>query len=243
MDHPLILDPNEVTESNIPLVDDHLHTNWTDGEQPVVAVHEQAVACGLTSILFSEHARKTSVDWFGTFAAEVRALPKDQCHAFVGVEVKIEDNKGNLDIVPAIAGECDLVMASVHRFPDADGQAIPFADVAASDAPRIEMELSLAALNKPCMDILGHPFGMSYRRFDTAPSREMLKAVIAAAAKNDVAIEINSYYHPDPWQMIALCRDAGARITLGSNAHNQMEVGRIVRMLKETRSAWTAAAS
>ena len=113
----------------IPRVDFHMHTTWTDGHDNAVAMHEAAIKCGLKSILFSEHARRTSEGWFFDFAAEIRNLQSDQCRALVGVEAKILNFDGALDTTDSIAGTCDLVMASVHRFPDEQGHMLRFDDV------------------------------------------------------------------------------------------------------------------
>jgi histidinol phosphatase-like PHP family hydrolase len=63
----------------------------------------------------------------------------------------------------------------------------------------------------------------------------MLVELIRKAAKNDVAIEVNSRYHSDPWRLIQLCQKNGAPISLGSDAHCQDELGRIVQVLKGGR--------
>ncbi|MCH7780009.1 MAG: hypothetical protein IH848_04120, partial [Acidobacteria bacterium] len=39
-------------------------------------------------------------------------------------------------------------------------------------------------------------------------------------------------YHPEPWRLVAWCREAGAVVSLGSNAHRTAEVGDIVRALE-----------
>ncbi len=237
MPNPLIFSPDQLAPGKAPAFDGHIHTIWTDGELPVAGVYAQAVDCGLEAILFSEHARKTSTDWFNDFAAEVRALPTSPCRAFVGVECKVEDFDGTLDTAPEIYDLCDLVMASVHRFPDGKGGAYAFDAVPPEQAVELEFRLSMAALSNPLTDVLGHPFGMSYKRFKTAPGEDLLRELCAAAAKNQVAIEINSAYHPDPWRLIDLCRDAGVQISLGSNAHQQHEIGQIVRLLNKTEQA------
>src|SRR5262245_3874306 len=105
-----------ISRGRIPRYDFHLHTTWTDGANRAAEMHAAAVTAGLDTVLFSEHARRSSVEWFPRFAAEVRALPKGQCHALVGVEAKVLDDSGALDSVPEILSCCDLVMASVHRF-------------------------------------------------------------------------------------------------------------------------------
>ena len=56
--------------------------------------------------------------------------------------------------------------------------------------------------------------------------------LIAKAAEHDVAVEVNSNYHPSALKMIKWCQECEAKITFGSNAHQISEVGAIVRQLK-----------
>ena len=135
--------------------------------------------------------------------------------------------------------DVDLVMAAVHRFPAEDGSSLPFEDVPADEAVDMELELALRVLENPSVDILAHPFGMSFRRFKRRPETEKIDTPIAKAASTGVAFEINSRYHPDPWDLISRCQKAGARISLGSNAHSLEEVGLIVRILRNEESPWT----
>lgn len=228
----LIFDARGVNLLIPPRIDCHLHTSWTDGKNSVREVHEAAIRAGLDCILFSEHSRKTSIDWFDQFADEVRRLPAHQCKAYVGTEVKIESRDGDIDISPKIADRCDLVMASVHRLIDPDGRVLEFSETDPDLAVEIEYDLTWAALENPRVDILGHMFGMSYSRFSINPPSTAIRALIARAAAHGVAVEINSYYHPDVGAMLRWCQEAGARISLGSNAHAIGDVGEIVRLFE-----------
>lgn len=232
----LIFDSTALSFECLPKIDAHLHTAWTDGKGTVREVYEMAVAAGLSAILFSEHSRKTSIDWFPDFAAEVRALPEIPCRAYVGTECKVEAFDGSIDTVPAIADSCDYIMASVHRFPDGKGGGIPFDEVAADKAVELEYELTWAVLANPTVDILGHIFGMSFRRFKTIPDDNMIRSLIGRAARYDVAIEINSHYHENPWQLLEWCRELRARVTFGSNAHTLDAVGKIAMLMKRGRT-------
>ena len=227
-----LLTPASFHLKNIPKIDFHLHTTWTDGADSVQAMYDRAIQEGLGMILFSEHARKNSGDWFFRFTQEVRSLPTTSCKALVGVETKVEDVDGNLDTTPEILSLCDLVMASVHRFPGEKGTVRGFGDVSREEAPETEFKLACAILKNPNVDILAHPFGMCYRRFDAPPPEELIKKLITETAKTGIAFEINTYYHPDPWKLIRWCQEAGARISLGSNAHEVNEVGRVIKILQ-----------
>jgi putative hydrolase len=231
----LLFRARELDDAHLPRVDSHLHTAWTDGESAVADVYAAAVTNRLSAILFSEHSRKTSADWFPRFAAEVRSAPSSPCRAFVGTECKIETLTGEVDSVPAITDLCDFVTASVHRFTDAAGQSIPFADVDPAHAVDIEFEFTWAALANPVVDIIGHMFGMSHKRFAVTPPDDRFRSLIARAAEFGVAVEVNYRYHQDPWQMIEWCREYDALITFGSDAHRLPDVGAMARLLCDER--------
>jgi putative hydrolase len=227
----LIFSARDLDLSNLPKIDCHLHTNWTDGESSVSDVYLAAVSQGLRTILFSEHSRKTSTSWFEKFSDEVRTLPLSPCRAYVGTEVKVESRSGNIDINSTISNACDFVMASVHRFIDENDSTVQFKDTNPEQAISYEYDLTWAVLSNPEVDILGHMFGMSYRRFGQIPSGHLIQELIARAALNNVAVEINSYYHPNTLQMLYWCQELNANVTFGSNAHSLKEVGAIVRQL------------
>ncbi|MSO89950.1 MAG: hypothetical protein EXQ89_08320 [Rhodospirillaceae bacterium] len=237
----LLAPAQKVLDGAVPRVDFHMHTTWTDGHDTVVGMHQAAISHRLEAILFSEHARRTSDDWFGNFAAEVRKVSTDHCRAWVGAECKVLDFDGGIDTCEAIIKASDLVMASVHRFPDPNGNNMQrFADVNPEAAVEIEMRLMLAALDNPAVDILGHPFGISRSRFKKDPSEAQFRAVIEKAAATGVAFEINSQYHANPCDLVRWCREAGALVSLGSNAHRAGEVGDIVRALEgQSVPAWS----
>ena len=228
----------KISPGNVPLFDFHLHTSWTDGARSVAEMHRSAVLAGLDCILFSEHARKTSGDWFPDFVAEVRSLNQGECRALAGLETRLKTLRVPIDCTPEILAACDLVMASVHRFPGEDGIVSGTDRYTAQEAIDIEFRLAFAVLDNPHVDILGHPFGMCYRRFKITPPEDKFHALIEKAAKTGVAIEVNPQYQPDPWRLIEWCQQAGARISLGSNAHAAETVGRITRILRGEEVAW-----
>jgi histidinol phosphatase-like PHP family hydrolase len=232
----LIFKARDLDILNLPRVDCHLHTSWTDGASSVVEVYAAAVASRLNTILFSEHSRKSSTDWFGKFADEVRRLPTSPCRAYVGTEVKVETRAGDIDTTPAISDYCDFIMASVHRLIDSNDVTIQFADTNPEEVVDIEYKLTWAVLQNPQVDILGHMFGMSYRRFNLIPQDDKIRAIIARAASYDVAVEVNSYYHPNALQLIRWCQELDAKISFGSNAHVLAEVGAISRQLEKEAS-------
>lgn len=215
----------------IPKIDFHIHTNWTDGRDSIQEMYEAACQLNLECILFSEHARKSSISWFGSFASEVRALPKKPCRALVGVETRIIDFNGNIEIDNDIISLCDLVIGSIHRFPGKEGVPLQFKEVSQNEALEIEFNLAEKLLDNPSIEILGHPMGMCYSRYGIAiPDSKMFQLIEKAKIKG-IAFEVNSKYSADPLKYVQMCRDVGTLISLGSDAHSKEEVGNIINVL------------
>ena len=70
------------------------------------------------------------------------------------------------------------------------------------------------------------------------PPEDRIKDLIARAARQDVAFEVNARYHPDPWQLIRWSADVNGIVSLGSNAHTRQAVGHIVRILEGEEHPW-----
>jgi histidinol phosphatase-like PHP family hydrolase len=57
--------------------------------------------------------------------------------------------------------------------------------------------------------------------------------LIERAAELGVAIEVNSYYHPNTKKLAQWCFDYNAPITFGSNAHTLEDVGSIMKHFEQ----------
>ncbi|HEY3308702.1 MAG TPA: PHP domain-containing protein [Desulfuromonadaceae bacterium] len=215
-----------------PRIDFHLHTNWTDGTASVKEMYDRSCEMQLDFILFSEHARSTSSEWFGTFAEEVKALPSVPCKAYVGVEARVVDWNGNINLGSDILSLCDMVVCSVHRFPGESGEVLSFDAFDKESALLKEFELLLAILDNPLVDILGHPFGVSMSRFGISPTDEMLGTIVQKAQKKGIAVEINTKYWTDPSKILAICDKYNAPISFGSDAHSCNEVGEAMKIIE-----------
>lgn len=219
--------------NQIPRVDLHVHTNWTDGEHDVKEMHDTACQKSLSHILFSEHSRKESGNWFLDFFNQVKALSKKQCEAITGTEVKILNYKGDIDLKDEFFDKCELIMASVHRFPGETDEDFKKKNLYSKDKViKSEFDLMISALDNPKVDILGHPFGMSIKRFGIEPDEKMFDQIIEMCGKKNKVFEVNARYHNNPNFLIKKCIQNNTKISLGSNAHSKSELGKIIDKIK-----------
>jgi putative hydrolase len=215
------------------LVDLQVHTTWTDGEQSIAEALQAAQHRGLKTIAITEHVRRDT-DWFPDFAAEVRRVAAGfpDLTVLVGCEAKALDDDGGLDALDVVTSRCDLVLGSVHRFPDGKGGVLEFPALDRETMAERETALSVGLLRHAPIDVLAHPGGMYQRRHGAFPP-EGMREIIAASLERGVAVEISSSYHADLRPFLSLCEEMNPFVSIGSDAHVSADVGRCGGLLRE----------
>lgn len=219
--------------SSLPPIDFHVHTRFTDGTASIEAMVMSAFSKGLRAIAITEHVRSSS-NWLHRFWAEVdqtRASINDPI-VYHGIEAKALDFDGTLDATPEMLKRAELVLGAVHRYPDGRGGTCDWARLSPDEAAEIEFRAALGLAHNPKVDVLAHPGGVYERKFGPFP-RPYLEEIVATATLHSVAIEINARYCHDIPGLLALCRQYGALVSLGSDAHSPSDVGFIVTRLRE----------
>ena len=207
-------------------VEYQVHTSRTDGEAEPHVVLDAAMERGLSAIAFTEHVRKDT-GWFAAFAAEIRGLaPRYAGMAvYVGCETKVLDEDGTLDVSQTILDSCDIVLGSVHRVPKPGGGYYDFSALAPADFAELEFNHAMAMVRHAPIDVLAHPGGMYERRHGAFPP-ELFRRMMMATLDRGIAIEINSSYLVDRDGFLALCEEINPIVSIGSDAHKLVELGR-----------------
>ena len=203
------------------LGDLQMHTDWSDGAASVADMAAAALAQGHRYIAITDHsvglkiAGGISEEQLLEQAAEIAEANASLASAAQEVTVlrSIELNlnpRGDGDMSSDSLACLDLVLASFHS---------------ALRKKEDQTERYLAALRNPDMHILGHPRGRVYN-FRIGLTADWPR-VFAEAAALDKAVEIDCY--PDRQDLnVALLRqvrDAGARVSLGTDAHDPSQFG------------------
>jgi putative hydrolase len=206
-------------------VDLHLHTTQTDGKADIEAIMAEATAKGLARIAFTEHVRKDT-DWFPDFARRIRTAQAQYpaLKVLVGCEAKALDTSGSLDVSDAIRAECDIVLGSVHRFPDGRGGYLDFGELEPADFAQIELELALGMLSAAPIDVLAHPGGMYARRFGDFPP-QFMQMIMEKSLERGIAVEINTSYLTNLPAFLELCQAINPYVSIGSDMHRLEKLG------------------
>ena len=105
--------------------DYHVHSEFSD--DAVSTIEENiaaAVAAGLTELRLIDHVRQ-STPWVADFVTRVAAQPAHEGLTIVtGVETKVLNTAGDLDVPPDLSG-IDCIVIADHQFPGPDGPWSP----------------------------------------------------------------------------------------------------------------------
>ncbi len=222
---------------NVPKIDFHLHTTYSDGSSRVEEYIKSALKKGMKEIAFMEHVDKTT-DWFNKFTNEViekRQKAQDKLKIYYGIEVRASDYEGNLNAYDHLIDNAEIVMGVVHSYPTPDGDKYSLAKTKLEKEKALDFEFraSMALLANPKVDIFGHP-GATFEKFFGEFPLELYRKLIQQAKKYKKAIEINSEYQKNFSGFVKLCLEENPLISLGSNAHNVDSLGQSYYKLKET---------
>jgi DNA polymerase (family 10) len=208
----------------------HMHTTETDGRDDLTTMTEAAHEQGLEYIAVTDHtqslAMANGLDERRALEHASRIRAADGRHGvrmLAGVECDIRPD-GSLDLADECLAALDFVVASIHSGFNQDRRQI---------TDRI-----LRAIEHPSVDVIGHPTGRRILRRDAYPLD--MEAIVDAAARHGVALEINCQPHRlDLHDVHArLARDRGVRLVLSSDAHSRAEIGNLRWGVLVARRAW-----
>ncbi len=208
----------------------HMHTTETDGRNEIRDMARAARELGHEYIAITDHSQSLAMangmseTRALAHAARIRALDgQDGVRLLAGVECDIRPD-GTMDLADDCLAALDIVVASVHSGFNQDRQQMT--------------DRLLRAIANPHVDVLGHPTG---RKILTRPPYPLdLEAVMSAAARAGVALEINSHINRFDLSDVnaRLARSLGVRLIISSDAHSRDALGVVRWGVTVARRAW-----
>jgi DNA polymerase (family 10) len=212
-DHAL---PQLITQDDLQ-GDVHMHTVETDGRNTIEEMAEAAKARGYKYMAITDHSKNLA---FANGLDDKRAVE----HI-----ARIRAAGQKIDGITIFAGIevdilADIVIASVHSV--------------FNQEPAEMTERLLKAIENPNTSLIGHPTGRIQLRRDAYPFD--MHAVLTAAAKHKVAMELNSY--PDRLDLndvhLRQAKQCGVKIVINTDSHHTSHMEKIRYGVLQARRAW-----
>ncbi len=219
--------------------DHHVHSTWSD--DAVSTTRENLAAArdaGLASVRMVDHVR-TSTTYVPEFLAEVAALPPvEGLEVLTGVEAKILDASGRLDVPADLVvgpGGVDRVLIADHQFPGPDGPWSPRRTLeemahglAAQDALGILVEATVRAMDRAGRGQLAHVFSLLPKigLAESDLTDEHVAAVAQAAVRTGTTVEVNEKWRCPGPRVVDAFAAAGVTLVGSTDSHEASSVGR-----------------
>ena len=222
--------PQLITQKDIQ-GDVHMHTVETDGKNTIAEMAEAAKSRGYKYMAITDHSKNLA---FANGLDDKRAVEHiqrirdankqiDGIKIFAGIEVDILAD-GDLDLSDDVLAQMDIVIASVHSV---------FNQESAKMTERL-----IKAIENPNTSIIGHPTGRIQLRRDSYPFD--MHAVLTAAAKHKVAMELNAY--PDRLDLndvnLRQAKQHGVKTVINTDAHHTSHMEKMQYGILQARRAW-----
>ncbi|WP_295033278.1 PHP domain-containing protein [uncultured Microbacterium sp.] len=219
--------------------DHHVHSTFSDDAVSTPAENLAAArAAGLTELSLVDHVRRDTA-WVADFVRTVRGLEVPEGLVVnVGVEAKILDRDGELDMPPLPVG-VDRILIADHQFPAAEGPLGPtevrrrIAEGWAVDDVLDDYVTGLiAAMRRHPGNQLAHCFSL-LPKLDIDPAlvgAERLARWADAARQTDTVVEVNEKWACPAPDALAAARRAGVALVAATDSHAAEDVGRYRRV-------------
>jgi putative hydrolase len=219
--------------------DYHVHSTFSDDATGTIEENlAAAAAVGLAEIRLIDHVRQ-STTWVKDFVAAVAAAPgHDGLTVLTGVEAKILNARGELDIPSDLVvgpGGVDAIVIADHQFPGFDGAWTPedtklriATGLSVSDTLDLLIGATVAAMESVERGQLAHSFSILPKigLAEDALTAEHLAAWAQGAARTGTLIEVNEKWScPGPRALRAAIA-AGATLVASTDSHVSGDVGR-----------------
>lgn len=211
--------------------DVHMHTVETDGRNTIEEMAEAAREHGYEYMAITDHSKNLA---FANGLTDERALihieriraaekKMKDIRIFAGIEVDILAD-GTLDLSDSVLSQMDIVIASVHSHFNQDRDTM---------TARL-----LKTIENPHVSVIGHPTGRQLLRRDAYPFD--MDAILKAAARNKVAMELNAY--PDRLDLcdvhLRMAKQQGVKIVINTDSHHTSHMDKMRYGVTQARRAW-----
>ncbi|MDH4066486.1 MAG: PHP domain-containing protein [Acidobacteriota bacterium] len=215
--------------------DMHVHSTFSDGASTIADNVAHAASMGLTRFCSVDHVR-ADTSWVPDFVSAVRqAASLAPLQVFAGVEAKLLDRSGTLDL-PADRDGIDYVFIADHQVPLADGPHHPASVRADLKAGRLQSGTVVASLVEATIGALeAHPGSVIAHLFSILPklglseadvSGELVGRLASAALRTGAILEISERWRCPSLQVALAFHDYGVPIVCSTDSHRTATIGR-----------------
>jgi putative hydrolase len=215
--------------------DYHVHSTFSDDAVSTLAENLAAAReRGLRTLCLTDHVRR-GTPWVPEFLAAVRALrPVPGLEVLAGVEAKILDRAGRLDL-PGGTGGADIVLIADHQFPSdlgpvhprEMGRAIASGEVTEAEVIECLIEATAGAMQVAGRSQLAHLFSILPKMGidESAVPDQAIGHLARQAVTAGAQLEVNEKWACPSARTVQAFADAGVPLVASTDSHDCRYIG------------------
>jgi putative hydrolase len=216
-------------------MDMHVHSTFSDGADRLEDNIAEAESLGLTALGCVDHVR-ASTDWVPNYVAAVNRLrSQTRVELRCGIEAKLMDTSGALDLPEHIDG-VDAIYAADHQVPLDSGpthprevrERIAGGDLRAADVIDALLTSTARALDRPQRVVIAHFLSILPKIGLTEADvpLEGLETLAEATKRTGQEIEISERWRCPSAETLRPFKSRGVPIVLSTDSHKRGTIGR-----------------
>lgn len=201
------------------LVDTHAHTLVSGHAYSTIKeMSLSAAQKGMEGLALTEHAPQMPGSCGLFYFQNLKVVPKvmNGIQMLLGVELNIMDNKGTIDLEPLLIKNLDIAIASIHTPCYGESRGI-----------EENTNAYINAMKQPYINIIGHPddgrYPIDYERLVLAAKEHQVLLEVNNSSLRANGFRVNAQENVSI--LLELCKKHNVYITVGSDAHVDVDAG------------------
>lgn len=219
-----------------PRQDMHVHSTFSDGNNTIEENIEEAESLGLEQLTCVDHVRVDTTYLPDYVAAIERLRPTTGVELICGIEAKLLNTAGDLDLPPELPDGIDRIYAADHQVPLADGPhhprevraAVEDGSLNAAEVIDAIIESTARASERHRDLVIAHMFSILPKlglEESDVPEAGLVELARRVAGTGN-AIEISERWRCPGARSLKPFADAGVPILVSTDSHKRDHIGR-----------------
>lgn len=220
----------------VPKQDMHVHSTFSDGNNTIEENIEEAESLGLEQLTCVDHVR-VDTDYLPDYVAAIKRLrPTTEVELICGIEAKLLDTAGELDLPTELPEGIDRIYAADHQVPLADGPHHPRDVKAAIEDGSMSPGEVIAAIIESTANasakhddlVIAHMFSVLPKigLEESAVPEEALAGLAESVARDGNLIEVSERWSCPNARTLRPFVEAGVPVLMSTDSHKRQHIGR-----------------
>jgi putative hydrolase len=226
-------------------MDMQVHSTFSDGADTVESNVRAAEAIGLTAMTCVDHVRETT-DWLPDYVAEVRRVRAlTDVQLTIGIEAKLLDTSGRLDMPAQLPDAIEVIYAADHQVampggvqhPDAVRAALESGDLTGDEVFEALITSTRECLDDPRPIVIAHFLSILPKLgLDQADApMDQIETLAGECARTGQRIEVNERYRTPTARTLRPFIACGVELLVSTDSHRADTIGRYDHCLQVLR--------